>query len=75
MKEANHNQRKEDASCQCQARERKSPSACVAAGFGFVCDWSVESVTRKSMQTAPIFSLCHCSAKNAMITFIQSSNR
>ena len=26
MKEANHNQRKEDASCQCEARERMSPS-------------------------------------------------
>ena len=26
MKQVTHNQRKEDASCQCEARERKSPS-------------------------------------------------
>ena len=29
---------------------------CVAAGFAFVCDWSIESVTPKSMQTASIFN-------------------
>ena len=35
----------------------KEVTECVAAGFALVCDWSVETATRKSMQTAPIFNL------------------
>lgn len=38
------------------AKRGKEVTECVAAGFAFVCDWSVESVTRKSLQTASIFN-------------------
>ena len=38
------------------AKRGKEVIECVAASFAFVCDWSVESVTRKSFQTASIFN-------------------